>query len=335
MPIAAPTGAGNVTTAVNGAANTVSISKPSNVADGDLLVAFVSFRNSGGTITTPAGWTALNPVNTTNETFSAYYKTVPTASAETAVTYAFSSSAGSSRAAGTIFRLTGADLTSVQQVAGALAPYTGTTSVVLPSVTATKAGGLLAFAMDNVSTTGAPAVISAPSGMTLITQASADNGSSSTMSIMAAFQLVDIGTTGSKTAAISPTAANSAGMLMVLNQTAPPVPDDLLVVIGNVTTEPAVPVTLTATVTSSSTITGGTWTQTGGPALVLAPSGLSVTFTPPAALANTSYTLRYAATDVANHAASGTSTVAVLAATERAVLGGVEVPMLLRTPNGL
>lgn len=216
MPIAAPLGAGNVVTGSAGSVNNITLAKPSNTADGDVLVAFVSFRNSGGTITAPSGWTALGPLNTTNQTFGAFYKAVPTASAESATSYAFSTSAGSSRVAGAVFRLTGADLSSLSPVGGSLAVYTGTASVVLPGISPTKASALLAFAMNNNGTTGTPSVVTAPSGMTTVAQASGDNGTSATMSIGVGFQAVNAGATGDKTATFSPTSSNSGGFLAAL-----------------------------------------------------------------------------------------------------------------------
>lgn len=132
MALSTPTGAGNVTTAQNSAANNITVSKPSNTADGDLLVCAFFHRNSGGTITPPSGWTLAGTLNTTNETFGLYYRAVPSAAAETATTYNFATSAGSSRVLAVCFRAVGVNLSAITDAAGSLAAYTGTISVNCP-----------------------------------------------------------------------------------------------------------------------------------------------------------------------------------------------------------
>lgn len=288
MALQALTGAGNVTTANNGAASSITVNKPANTADGDLLVAFVYFRNSAGTITTPAGWTALGPANTVDETFVAYYKPIPTASAEAATTYVFSSSAGSSRTVGVIFRVTGANLTTPLDAAGVQAAHTGTSSLALPEVTAASTRALLlSFEILNTSTTTTSA-FTAPTGMTEVAQDTAV-GAAATATVQVAQQsLTATGGTGSRTATISPTAANSGGFM---------------VTIVNGTPAPA----STVSYMSLSASTG--WTPTGGTAVgvladtdgatlltATAPSGLHLTgtlgaLTPPTAGTNVTLTL--------------------------------------------
>src|SRR5580765_82016 len=98
MTITLPTGAGNVTTNGASPSNTIAVAKPTNTADGDTLVAAIFFRDDLDTITAPSGWTQVGPLNQTNETFAMYVKPIPSAAAETATSYTFSTSGASLRA---------------------------------------------------------------------------------------------------------------------------------------------------------------------------------------------------------------------------------------------
>lgn len=219
MAVAALTGAGNVTTTATttATASSVVLGKPSNTADGDLLVAFVYFRNSGGTVTAPSGWTQLGPLNTTNETFAAYSRPIPSAAAESATTYTWSTSGGSSRANGILFRVTGADL-SATPASGALAAYTGTSSVSLPAVTTGTASNLLlGFAINNTSTATQSVMSSA--SMTTVAEVVSTSSASPTATAdiwVGAEQLSASGSTGTRSITMSPAAGNSGGFMVAL-----------------------------------------------------------------------------------------------------------------------
>ena len=266
-------GVGNVTTASSGAANNVSLAKPANVVDGDLLVAFVMFRNSGGTVTTPSGWTQLGPANTTNETFSAYYKAVPNAAAETATTYAFSTSAGTSRAAGVLARVPGIDLTSIADAAGALAVYTGTTSVVLPAVTAVKDLTLLmGFAINN--TTTAASAFTAPGTMTTIGTATGDQGGGVTATAWGGAQILSAtGTTGTRSPTMSPAAGNSGGFMVTLSGIKAVVP--------------------AATVVPDQVVSSVGWAANSGTILAAVGDGSDTTYVESGILTGTDQTVRF------------------------------------------
>lgn len=91
--------------------------------------------------------------------------------------------------------------------------------------------------------------------------------------------------------------------------------------------EPYTIVTLTGTATSSTgTIASTSWTQTNGPTVALAGSGLTRTFQAPATLAGATLTFRLSATDNSNATSTDDVVVTVLSVTERAIVGGVEVP---------
>lgn len=93
--------------------------------------------------------------------------------------------------------------------------------------------------------------------------------------------------------------------------------------------EPWSTVTLTGTDSDSDgTVSTRSWTQTGGtPVATLAGSGATVTFEAPATIAGTTLTFMYSVIDNGGLNASDTMTVTILPVTERAVVGGVEVPM--------
>lgn len=96
--------------------------------------------------------------------------------------------------------------------------------------------------------------------------------------------------------------------------------------------EPWNPVVLTGSDSDSDgTVTGRAWAQTAGsPTVTLTGSGASRTFTAPGTVAGTTLTFTYTVTDSGGATASDPMTVTVLPATERAVIGGVEVAMQVR-----
>lgn len=216
MPAVALTGAGNVTTVTNAASASGVVNKPANVADGDLFVCAGYFRNSAGTITTDSGWSQLGPLNQTNETFGLWSKPIPSAAAESATSYTFSSSAGSGRLMLSLFRVTGADLTSPQDSAGALALYTGTTSVSLPAVTTAAASTLLLGMAINNTTVNTTSVFTADGAMTEVTQLTISTGAATSSIQVAQQALSSSGSTGTRTPAISPAAANSGGFMVAV-----------------------------------------------------------------------------------------------------------------------
>jgi hypothetical protein len=219
MTVTALTGTGNVTTASSTSAASLACNKPSNTANKDLLVCFAYFRNSGGTVTAPSGWSQLGPLNTTNETFGAYYKPITNAAGEPG-TYTWSTSGGSARLMLAIFRVTGARLNAPQDAAGALAAYTGTSSVTDPAVTAVSSNALLlAFFINNTGSSQPVSVFTNPASMTEVSQVSVGNSATPTAYSaieVCAENLTASGATGTRTATISPAAANSCGFMVTI-----------------------------------------------------------------------------------------------------------------------
>lgn len=92
--------------------------------------------------------------------------------------------------------------------------------------------------------------------------------------------------------------------------------------------EPGATVTLTATATDTDgTISSYAWDQITGTPVTLAGTGATRTFTAPHTLAGSTLEFRVTATDNSGGTAQDTMYVMVLAATERAAKGGVEVPL--------
>lgn len=310
MALSTPTGAGNVTTASSGAGSTITLTKPSNIANGDLLVAALYWRNASGTPTPPSGWSLLGVLNTTFETFGLYAKPIPTASGEPA-DYAWSINTGTQRIAGVMCRVLGANLSAVQDSYGSLAAYTGTTSVVLPAVTTVAADTLLVgYAINNANTTGTPSAFTGPGSMTTVGTVSADNGTSATSSIWVGSQVLSAaGATGTRTATMSPAAANSGGIMVAITgipaATSPP---DL----GPArTVNSQDSVTVTASITG--TVSAWAWSQTAGPTVTLSGSGASRSFTAPATMDGAAITLQAIATIGGVDSPAGSVTVSVRA----------------------
>lgn len=222
MSVAVPTTASDFTVATSGSASSITGNKPANVADGDLLVAWVTYRNSGTTFTPPSGW-SLATSQTTGQSEAVYYKPIPSAAAETATTYAWSFTGGVGRVGVIIFRVTGANLSSPIDATGTWESGP-TSSMVLPAVTAVAANAmLLAFGLALTSTTSHP-VFTAPSGMTTLTQTQWDNGSASS-SVWVGFKtLTATGSTGTETATLSPNASSGNGVMLTIAPASFPAP---------------------------------------------------------------------------------------------------------------
>lgn len=91
-------------------------------------------------------------------------------------------------------------------------------------------------------------------------------------------------------------------------------------------------VTLTGTDTDSDgTVVTRTWTQTSGTPVTLTGTGATRTFTRPLPLDGESLTFAYTVTDDRGQQAADPVTVYLLPVTERAVIGGVEVPMQMES----
>lgn len=94
--------------------------------------------------------------------------------------------------------------------------------------------------------------------------------------------------------------------------------------------EPGVATAVTVQVESLYSVVIQSFAQQGGSQLTISSSGNTAQVTGPARLIDVDYTVRFTATDNTGVTAYKDFTIRVLAVTERAVIGGVEVPMLIR-----
>lgn len=210
----AQTGTGNIASASSNSSASLTVNKPGNLADGDLLWAVPYFRNASATITAPSGWT-IHKTEAGNGTFCFATKPVPTASSEPS-SYTFSTSGGANRCVMAMGRITGALLSSPLDAVGATSPITGTASVVLPSVTAVRSQCLLlAIAINNTSS-GTAATFTLDPAMTGTTQQTVNTGSNTSTIQVGQQALTSAGATGTRTPTMSPAASNSAGFLVTI-----------------------------------------------------------------------------------------------------------------------
>jgi hypothetical protein len=140
-------------TAGTASGSSIALTKPSGVVDGDYLFVFFQNQTGGGTITPPAGWTSAG-ITITSRTAQLYYKFIPTASAEAATSYTFSTSV-SARMAGMIFRLSGVNAANPFDVKAAAETAGGAGVVNIASLTATGGGELaMVFPFSNGAISG-------------------------------------------------------------------------------------------------------------------------------------------------------------------------------------
>lgn len=208
------------TTASNG--TSVTLAKPVNISDGDLLVAVVFFQNANGTpaITPPSGWTRVGPAVpvTPLRPSGIYVLPVATASAVSATSWTWTTNVATGRRRGMLFRVTGADLATPVDASGTWSAATGTTSVVLPEVVSTTTGaGLLAFAYTNSSAGTGYSILTPPSPMATIANVNTTPDANANTDLWAGYQVLSgTGASGTRTITISPTTANSGGYMVAL-----------------------------------------------------------------------------------------------------------------------
>jgi hypothetical protein len=206
----------------------VVLSKPTNTADGDTLVAVVMNRTSAsGAITPPTGWTQV-AINTTNDTYGVYALPVPTASAVTATSWTWTFGGAATRCAGLLFRVTGSNTSSPVDSTGSLAPNTGTTQVVIPTTTAgvpNTLGIAVAVDVDQTLANNSNTSWAFPSPYTKLAQV---NSSSDTTNAKVAIAVGTAtfaisGATGTVTPTNTPAATNTGGVLFTLAPVSVPV----------------------------------------------------------------------------------------------------------------
>lgn len=213
MAPVAQTGAGNVTTATIGSGSSLTIGKPSSLADGDFLVAILNHANLGATWTTvPAGWTSpTGGIYTAARTSGIWGKPIPSAAAETAADYTWAATgAGSARMGGLIVRVTGADLADPWDVVGSWQAALGASGV-----TTARPNCLLVGAFWSYISGTTPNTVSPPAGMSSVGGWSV-SPSSSTTHLLAAEDRPTPGATGSRTATATPSGSSALSVLAAI-----------------------------------------------------------------------------------------------------------------------
>lgn len=139
-----------LTSVVSQGANTLTLTKPAGVIDGDLLVAVINHQNgptpADGTVVppVPSGWVILANNQTPQEMRGSLIAAlpVPTASAiASTADWTFDPNWGTGRMVGAMFRVTGANLT-VPAIATSPAGGAGTGNFTVPAYSLDQADGL-------------------------------------------------------------------------------------------------------------------------------------------------------------------------------------------------
>ncbi len=170
------TDASSETTAITTAnATSLTCNKPSGVADGDLLVAQVICQtglSSGGSVTAPSGWTMASapiPTGTGQRVNVFFVKPISSASAETATTYTFTTTAAG-RMAIKINRALNVDLTNPVDAYSSYSANATAGPITIPSTTTVTPGALVLAMIHFVGTAAqSPPVPTDPSGWTRYT----------------------------------------------------------------------------------------------------------------------------------------------------------------------
>lgn len=218
--------AGDVTTATDPSNGNITCSKPANVASGDVLVAVVYSTVGGGTWdTVPAGWTQGALANS-SRTLGVFTKPIPSAASETATDYTWHNSGGAGRIGALIFRATG--VSGDQPIDAVGAPVaSGTSTIVDPAVTAVSSEALLIGAFVSNIASGTPTAVTKPASMTNVGGWNVSSGTNASTGLICFETLSATGSTGTRTATVSPSGANAFGLMITLNPgtvAAPPDP---------------------------------------------------------------------------------------------------------------
>ena len=208
-------GAGDLTiddTSANG--QTVTLAKPANIADGDLLVAVAPV------ITPPASgtWTRVGvaPASNPYRPMAVYIMPVPVAGNVSDVSWQWTTNTASGRRRGMLFRVTGADLSTSIDGFGGWSPSDGMTAIVIPQVTTTYTNSvLIAVGYTQSSAIQGNAAFTPPGSMTTVTTVNTPPGSANT-GLWAGYETVNPGASGSRTVSLNPATTASGGFMLAL-----------------------------------------------------------------------------------------------------------------------
>ncbi|QGH76417.1 hydrolase [Streptomyces phage Daubenski] len=213
-------GAGNVTTASNSNATSITVNKPANLADGHYMFAAILQRNAAGTWTVPSGWTAVGVTQQDYVDCKVYYKYVPSAAAESATNYTWTTNKTAERIVAIVWLQTNTDgVSPIDALGTGVATAPNRTSMNFTSVTAVSSHATLIAVGYSTIAGGASAPIgSTPTGMTEITNVNIANATPNALDLKVSYQILSVaGATGTRTTNFSPAASGSGGFTFTIN----------------------------------------------------------------------------------------------------------------------
>jgi hypothetical protein len=262
--VAVLNGAGNLTTSSETTGTAITINKPSNTANNDLLVAVIYKRVGNDPYSaSPAGWTSVVGPGASGATGGVfvYWKRISSAGTEPA-SYSWTGGGSNGRHAGMIFRVTGTHETS--PVYQSSTTYTNAVSATpqlnLPEISATAGGTLLALAGLNVTA----AATGSSLGFSAVGSAITSTGATESQMLVMKMDYSVTTPTGNVPLELSPIPSSGIGHLIAFRS---PNQDPVVNAGANQTGAIGTATSFTATVTDpDGSIASRLWTQVVGPA---------------------------------------------------------------------
>lgn len=223
-------GAGNVTTNASGSAQSITINKPANLADGQFLFAAILHRTAAGNWTVPSGWTLLGLTQQDYLDCKVYYKYVASAAAESASNYTWTTDKAAERITGIIWLQTNTDSsTPIDALGSGIGNSANRATMNYPAVTAvSNHATLFTIGYSTIAASASPPVGSTPTGMTEVANVTAANAVPNSVNLKVSYQVLSAsGSTGTRTTNFSPAASGSGGFTFTLNPIGDPVPSML------------------------------------------------------------------------------------------------------------
>lgn len=210
----APNAAGDTTTGSANTGTSVTINKPANVVDGDLLIAAVYSRAASAVYTTPpSGWTAINPPtdNTAAGVVRLYWKIA--ASEGSSYTWA---GGGSGRHTAILTRVTGSTTTPTDVAGNADTAIGPPDRIILPAMTTTSDLDALIMVGTANGTGGTSPTFTVPSPGSVIASVQTTTGASESSMTLAIETAVAVGATGTRVMTASGTSSTGVGYMAAI-----------------------------------------------------------------------------------------------------------------------
>lgn len=261
--VAILSGAGNLTSSNEGTGTAITINKPSNTANGDLLVAVVYKRSGTDPYSSPpAGWTLVTgPGGGVTGGVFTYWKRITDAGGEGA-SYSWTGGGTNGRHAGLVFRVTGTHTSSpVYQCSTTYVTSVGASPQLnLPEISVTAGGTVLALMGLNVTSVATPTTL----GFTDVGSTITATGATESQVSILKRDYTSTGPTGNLPIEIAPVPSSGIGYLISFRS-----PNQGPVVNAGANQAGIIgsQATFTASVTDpDGTIASRLWTQIVGPA---------------------------------------------------------------------